>query len=146
MHFGRLMRPPISIALFPDIRITPIELIPGGVADAAMGLYRERGQSGATLKISGRDLIDQELAVDFNAEIFTWQLIGTAAGVRTETLQHEIMNALDELGGSGTISEVANWLKKDKSNIRKEVLELVDKGVISREEKVGREVPYRLIN
>lgn len=118
-----------------------------GVADAAIGIYRERGQSNATLKVSGRDVDDQELAIRFDRDLFCWQLIGTEAGVKTESLQAEILAVIKELGGVATATRVAKGLdgQKDPSNIRKEMLELVNKGVLKRVEKEGREVKYQIV-
>lgn len=118
-----------------------------GVADAAIGIYRERGQSNATLKVSGRDVDDQELAIRFDRDLFCWQLIGTEAGVKTESLQAEILEVIKELGGAATATRVAKGLdvQKDPSNIRKEMLELVNKGLLKRVEKEGREVKYQLV-
>ena len=116
-----------------------------GVADAAIGIYRERGQSNATLKVSGRDVDDQELAIQFDRDLFCWQLLGNAAGVKTESVQSDILDAIDELGGAATVARVAQWMNKDRANIRKEMLELVNKGVLKRGEKEGREVKYEAV-
>ena len=115
-----------------------------GVADAAIGIYRERGQSNATLKVSGRDVDDQELAIQFDRDLFCWQLIGNAAGVKTDTIQSDIIDAITEMGGSATMARIAKWLNKDRSNLHKEIVELVNKGVIKRGERKGREVKYSL--
>lgn len=45
-----------------------------GVIDAAWGLYRKRGDGGATLKITGRDVVEQELALAWQADTCSWQL------------------------------------------------------------------------
>lgn len=114
-----------------------------GVADCAMGIYRERGKSDATLKISGRDVDDQELALSWDATTFCWQLVGNAAGVKADTVQSDILDAIDEMGGQGTVTKVARWLGKDSSNIRKEMQELVAKNELRRgSAKKGRDVIY----
>lgn len=116
-----------------------------GVADAAIGIYRERGQSNATLKVSGRDIDDQDLALQFDRELFCWQLLGSSAGVRIESMQSEIFDAINELGGAATVSRVAQWLGKDRSNVHKEMNELVNKGVLNRGGRKGREVKYNIV-
>jgi hypothetical protein len=118
-----------------------------GVADAAIGLYRERGQSHATLKISGRDVDDQDMAIQFDRDLFCWQLIGTVAGVKAESIQSQILEVVEELGGLATVPRVTAWLgKKDPSNIRKEMNELVNMGLLQRCTREGREVKYKLSN
>lgn len=115
-----------------------------GVADAAIGIYRERGKADAILKVSGRDVDDQELAINFDRDLFTWQLLGTAAGIKSESVQSNIVTAITELGGSSTVAKVAEWLKKDRSNTHKEMTELVAKGILIRGGKKGREVAYSI--
>lgn len=115
-----------------------------GVADAAIGIYRERGKSDAILKVSGRDVDDQELAINFDRDLFSWQLLGTAAGVKSESVQSNILTAIKELGGKATVAKVAEWLKKDRSNTHKEMTELVNKGILLRGDKKGREVQYSI--
>ena len=45
-----------------------------GAVDAAWGLYRERGQPVATLKIAGRDVADTELTLAWEEQRCRWQL------------------------------------------------------------------------
>ncbi len=114
-----------------------------GVADNALGLYRKRGEKTATLKVSGRDVDDQEMALGWDAQLFCWQLAGDAAGVKSESVQADIIVALNEMGGAATVTRVANWLNRDKGNIYREMQELVVKGEIRRgATKQGREVVY----
>ena len=117
-----------------------------GIADAVIGLYRARGQQGAELKITGRDLAELDLAVEFDRQLFCWQLLGDAAGVKANSMQSEILSTLaDTFGGEVNCTDLARFLQRDKSNIRKELLELVNKGRLIRgEQKKGKEVLYRL--
>lgn len=117
-----------------------------GMADAALGLYRQRGQQGAELKLTGRDVLERDLAVHFDHSTMSWQLLGDAAGVRANTLQGEIIEALaDSFGGECTATDLARFLGKDRSNIRKEMVELAATGrLIKGEQKQGREVRFKL--
>ena len=117
-----------------------------GMADAALGLYRQRGQQGAELKITGRDVLESDLAVQFDRETMCWQLLGDAAGVRADTLQSELVDAIAEsFGGECCATDLARFLGKDKSNVRKELVELAAKGrLIRSDQKQGREVRYKL--
>jgi hypothetical protein len=40
---------------------------------------RARGEATATLHVTGRDVLEQELALRFAAEVGTWTLLGDAA-------------------------------------------------------------------
>lgn len=117
-----------------------------GVADAALGIYRARGQQSAELKLAGRDVMDRELAVQFDPQLFCWQLLGEASDVKANTLQHAILDAMTETyGGEATCSEVAKFLNKDRGNVYREMQELLSKGKLTKIAKVGREVPYRVL-
>jgi len=115
------------------------------VADAALGLYRKRGEKTATLKVTGRDVDDQELALEWDHDIFCWQMVGDAAGVKTDTVQADIVNAIKEHGGKATAAQIARFLGKQPNNVSRELQELVAKGVVARCEKVGRAVPYQVV-
>ena len=96
-----------------------------GAADAAMVLTRpHRGDSQTTLNLTGRDVEEQELVVQFNKETFRWELLGDAETVKAQRLQAEydenpivctINRSLDENGGhwetsgKGFIQGCAAW-------------------------------------
>ena len=44
-----------------------------GVLDVALGLYRKRGEKNATLKITGRDIEERELAMRFERQTGCWE-------------------------------------------------------------------------
>lgn len=115
------------------------------VADAALGLYRKRGEKTATLKVTGRDIDDQELALEWDHDVFCWQMVGDASGVKTDTVQSDIINAIKEHGGKATATQIAKFLGKQPNNISRELQELVAKNVVIRCEKVGRAVPYQMV-
>jgi DNA-binding Lrp family transcriptional regulator len=115
-----------------------------GVADAILGIYRKRGQTGAILKVTGRDVEEAEYAIDFDRELGCWQLLGDADGVKADSEQANIITCMEELGGTATITEIAKWLGKQPPNVHREVQELVSKGLIEKLPQDGKVVPYRL--
>jgi hypothetical protein len=118
------------------------------VADALMGLYREQGKHGATLKITGRDIEEQELALQWDGLLCCWQSMGSAFEVRTDTLKADIMNAireLEEMGELPTTTRIATHISGDKGNVSRMLSELVGLGKVRRGEKIGRERPYILV-
>jgi predicted transcriptional regulator len=66
--------------------------------------------------------------------------------VKSDSVQADILLALQELGGEATAAAIAKWLNKHPGNITRELKELVNKGVLVRGEKTGREVPYRIVD
>lgn len=118
-----------------------------GVADAALGLYRSRGQQGAELKLTGRDVNDRELAVQFDKQLCCWQLLGDASDVQSDSLQGQILELMkSDYDGVATCSQIAKDLGKDRSNIHREIQELVAKlRLVRADAKEGREVKYKVV-
>lgn len=121
------------------------------VADGAMGLYRERGKRGeGLLKVRGRDMDDQELALKWDPELCCWQCLGDADQVREDTNLGKVYQALIDLAKDGqlpTTDRTADYLELKKPNVSALLNELVNRGQAIRGERAGREVPYyALIN
>ena len=116
-----------------------------GVADAAMGLYRKRGEKDASLKVTGRDIEELELAVNFDHELSCWQFKGTASEVKADSVQENIVLITLELGGSATATKISRALGRDLANTIRELNELVARGIMSRGDRRGREVPYTVV-
>lgn len=117
-----------------------------GSADGVLGLYRGRGQRGAELRMTGRDLPERELALEFDRQLNCWQLIGEAGTVRSDSIQGMILAVLaSDFDGAATVAELAQALERHRENIRKEVEELVTKGKLERAGAKGRQHLYRLV-
>jgi DNA-binding transcriptional ArsR family regulator len=112
------------------------------VADSILGLYRKRGERGAILRATGRDIEDAELALEWIADGCYWELLGNAEDVRQKTLQDDLLAAVDVLGGEATTSQLAEHLGKDRGNVSRELAELLNKGLIKRLARRGKEQPY----
>ena len=117
-----------------------------GNVDASWLISRQRGQRDATFHITGRDIEERSLSINFDKELFCWQLLGDANAVRSGTVQHDIVTAITELGGTATITQVARWLGQKAPNVSREINELIAKGHLIRGEREGRAVPYSLPN
>lgn len=114
------------------------------VADTIWGLYRQRGDRGAKLAVTGRDVGECELGIRFDGLTLTWQVDETAEGVRYGTVQAEILDALAELGGEATTQDLADALDIPKGNVSRELSELVAKGAVVKCERRGHTIPYKL--
>lgn len=86
-----------------------------GSADAILALRRTRGQTGAVLGITGRDVEEKELALSF-ALPGGWKLEGDAHEVRMSEERRAILGALAD--GPLTPREVADRLGKNYSTIK----------------------------
>lgn len=117
-----------------------------GVADAAMGLYRQRGQAEATLKVTGRDISDMELVLGWDHDLSCWQFLGDAATVREDSAQAGIVEALEELGGRASTKQLAEFMGHKPQNVSRELQELVAKGIVMKEPRAGKERFYMLVD
>lgn len=117
-------------------------------ADTILGLYRERGKQGATLKLVGRDVEDLELALEWDGYTCTWKNMGEANGVRTDSFNHQVMSAivqLESMGELATTTKISLHCGAKKSNVSRAIGELIALGKIIRGEKVNRDQPYKLV-
>jgi hypothetical protein len=115
------------------------------VCDTIWGLYRKRGDKGATLALTGRDVEEAQLGVAFDPATSCWQVAEDTQGVRVGTMQAAIVGTLKGLGGEATTAEIADILLADRSQVSREMGELVAKGVVVKGKKRGREQPYLLV-
>ena len=81
----------------------PLEAISGsmglsGAADATIVLKRDRAKSSAVLFVAGRDVEEQELAVDFDKKSLTWKVAGEAKYFREGNTRQTVRSLLKEYG------------------------------------------------
>jgi len=91
-----------------------------GAADALLGLFRARGEAQAVLKVTGRDLEEQELGLRFDPHGGTWAMLGEAAttvGLSPE--RREILDVLGRRSRPANAREVADVVGKSHDATRK---------------------------
>jgi biotin operon repressor len=115
------------------------------VLDAALGLYREHGKREAELVVTGRDLEDTELALEWDGTTCTWQALGLAGEVKAKTRNAEILAVLrrsnpDPLTGT----EIASETGYDRGDVNRLLADLETMGFVYRLPKQGRTIPYAL--
>lgn len=101
------------------------------VVDTAWGLYRKRGERGATLRIAGRDVDEQELALEFDPLTGCWQLLGDAREVASRSAQDEILGILQSLREADA-SLVAREAGLSRPTARKHLERLCETGHVQR--------------
>ncbi len=111
------------------------------VCDCVWGLYRKRGESTATLRVTGRDVEEAELALAFDRTTCCWQLAENE-GVKPDSVQGQILAALENVGAM-TVSELSIYLSKHDGHIARELQELAAKGLV-RKRDPSRYAPYVL--
>lgn len=100
-------------------------------ADAVIGLYRQRGQRDATLKVTGRDIEERELSVEFDRSIGTWILRGDAEQVVNGEANQAIIDALLTLG-QATHREVCEVTGQERSNAFRRLQDMTTRGILRR--------------
>ena len=112
-----------------------------GSFDALIGLYSERGKSGAKLIVQGKDIQESELAIEFDALTHAWQYMGETQSVfKNEVLA--AMRTLKRMGEMTTTTNIASHMGTDKGNVSRAIADLVTNGLARRLPKQGVEVPY----
>lgn len=115
-----------------------------GAADALLGLSKEQGKRGATLKVTGRDVEWQDLALSWDAITCCWQYEGTTEEVAQQGNRERVITALRDSEEPLTATKLAESAGIGRSHIHPILNELVNDGTVERLPKVGKEVPYRL--
>lgn len=115
------------------------------VCDCAMGLYKEHGKGGATLKITGRDMEARDEALSWNGLKCEWEFEGDAYLVRANSEKGRILDAIQAISNEGTDPTVKAISKRTgmaASNVSDSIRALVRDGAIYRGQKKGVSQPY----
>src|SRR5690606_453733 len=99
-----------------------------GAADTLLGLFRERGQMDATLRVVSREIEERDIALKMDNG--RWESMGDAAAYRTTVERFAILEALEELGGEGKVSDVAALAEKSTANTSKLLVKLTQEGLV----------------
>lgn len=105
--------------------------IAGGV-DNVLILTRKRGQADGVLKVTGRDVQEQELAVHFDNQSCRWAVLGKASDFAESAERREIVNVLKNADGALGPKDVAGILKKNISAVKFLLSKMVSDGQIQR--------------
>jgi hypothetical protein len=88
-----------------------------GAADTIIVIKRARGEADATLHVTGRDVEERELALQFSPETGMWELLGDAAEYTGSQTRKQILEAIETHGPLtpklvSDLSEVGHELAK----------------------------------
>jgi hypothetical protein len=103
-----------------------------GAADAILGLFGNRGEREAPLKITGRDVPETELMLAFDGAIGIWTLIGEGELAR---LSGERKAILDLLHSAGPLApaQIATRLDRNPSTVRSLMQRLRASGFVAKD-------------
>lgn len=103
-----------------------------GAVDGTLILKRDRGQTDATLFVTGRDVErEQQLALSFDATTALWTLVGNAEELCCTRARQEILDLLREQGHDGmSAREIAATLPKNYHTTRSLLRKMEDTGEV----------------
>jgi hypothetical protein len=113
-----------------------------GVLDVALGLYRKRGEKNATLKVTGRDIEERELAMHFERERGCWECLGDAETIVSSEQEKALLEAIGKLGAP-SYRELTDVTGQDRGNCFKRIQDLIVKGKVRQLD--GRPARYLLV-
>jgi hypothetical protein len=89
-----------------------------GAADGVLVLSRRRNRSDATLSVIGRDVEEQELALEFKPDLCLWSTLGKSDEVRRSNERQEVLDLLAETGEMMAPKVIADLLDKQQTSTR----------------------------
>lgn len=113
----------------------PLEMISGtngltGAADAILIL--NRGNHGCTLGGRGRDLEEFELAIQFDANICQWSILGKASDVQRSSERQAIIGLLEQTAQPLSPKQIADSLGMSDDGVRQMLLRMTAAGEITK--------------
>jgi hypothetical protein len=112
------------------------------VCDCIIGLYRERGQRNAALKVVGRDIEEHELALSFDGASCTWELHAEGG---PEMQREHAPTVLAELAKRpGHVSDLERRTGINRGTLQRTLGDLCSGGRVTAEEQ-GQRVVYHLL-
>lgn len=112
-----------------------------GVVDAALGLYRNRGERNAKLKITGRDIEESELAVQFDRDTGKWICLGDSETIVNSEQEEAILQTIGEMGAPSH-KEIMDATGQDRGNSYRRIQELIHRGTLKK--ITGNPIRYML--
>jgi len=111
----------------------PLEQVSGttgntGAADTILVLKRARGQDEGTLFVSGRDVVERELAVRFDPAHCTWSDLGDAIDHRISNERRLIIETLKSIARPAAPHEIAELINKKRGAVKKLMLDMANGG------------------
>lgn len=104
-----------------------------GAADTLCGLFRSRGQADAVLHITGRDVDEQEIALQFEKPTGIWTIMGDAAQFNLTKQRLEVLEVIQNSKVPISPKDVAKQLSKENGSVRRLIVKLFNEGFLEKE-------------
>ncbi len=105
-----------------------------GTVDTLLYLYREKGQTGATLYVTGRDIEEETYMLDFDKPSKRWEMIGSIEDILSPltTARRNIVELLNSHEGMMSPAQIAVRLNKTSSSIKMMLANLLKDDLVVR--------------
>lgn len=111
-----------------------------GAADTLWNVYRKRGQNEMKVEITGRDVEEQDLILVFDHVTKCYQ-VKTDTDVKKNSVQDDILKAMI-INEPISAPRIAVTIAQERSNVVRELGELVEKGKVVKGGREDREQLY----
>lgn len=107
------------------------------VIDTVWGLYRDRDKRNGTLHVTGRDVDETQLAIEFDGLTCCWQPGTDGRNVAATEAEGEILRALTDLEGEADAHLIAGFLDKSRQGVAKVLQRMETQGKLCSRLKGG---------
>lgn len=104
-----------------------------GAADSVLVITRT--PKGTTLYATGRDIEEQEIAVEFEKDLCRWKILGDAAEVQRSAQRRAILEALADAGEPMGPRDIADATGNSETNIKFLLRKMVKDGEVTKLER-----------
>jgi len=107
-----------------------------GVADTILVVRRGRNQADAVVAITGRDVEEREVALQFDPRTSAWSFLGDAIRFDVTPQRERLLQAVGAAGPAGIgPAELAHLLEEDVGNVKVMLHRAVEDGQLQRVKK-----------
>ncbi len=140
----------IGILIIHHLRKTksedPLDTVSGttgltGCADSILVLTRSRGRADSNLFISGRNIEERELALEFNSQSLKWSILGDSQDFNLSDERTQILNLLRKNGKPMPPKKISEKLGKSRESIRYLLAEMFKNDQILKLKKGNYTIP-----
>lgn len=101
-----------------------------GAADTLALLKRGRGEAFGELHITGRDVMEQQLALDFDASMGRWTVAGDASELSRTREEREVLEVIRSLK-EARVKQIAERLGKPENTIAVQLSRMKERNLVS---------------
>lgn len=101
-----------------------------GGSDATISITRRRGQHDGVMRITGREVPEQELACHFDTQTCRWSIQGAASEVQESRERQDIIDILKSSKKPLKPKEISDALKKSPGSVRYLLHKMVSSGAV----------------